>query len=87
MKHWKEKFKKIKGAIQIKIFNLTDSYGSDNSAEGEIMAQLKENFYRIVKKDKKVQILMALPNSWSIRKIQHKFKASNYSLESQEISG
>jgi hypothetical protein len=33
------------------------------------MAQLKENFYRIVKRDKKVQILMALPNSWSIRKI------------------
>jgi hypothetical protein len=34
VKYPKEKFKKVKEAVKRKIFNLTDSSGSDSSGEG-----------------------------------------------------
>jgi hypothetical protein len=40
-----ENFKRINGAMKRKIFNLTDSSGSNRSCEGEMTAQLKENFH------------------------------------------
>jgi hypothetical protein len=57
--------------MKIKIFNLTDSSGSNSSGEGEIMAG---------KKSEKVQILMVLPKSWSIRKIKQEPKVTNYMI-------
>jgi hypothetical protein len=47
-----------------KIFNLTDSSGSDSSSEGEMIAQLKEKFHITGKKSEKFQILTVLPESW-----------------------
>jgi hypothetical protein len=43
-----------------------------------MIEQLEEEFHTTGKKGKKVQILTVLPKSWSIRKIQHDFKVSNY---------
>jgi hypothetical protein len=44
------KFKKVKGAMKRKIFNLTDSSGNDSSGEGELIAWLKEKFHITGKK-------------------------------------
>jgi hypothetical protein len=46
----KEKFKKIKGARNRRIFHSTDSSGSDSSGEGEMIAHLKETFHITGKK-------------------------------------
>jgi hypothetical protein len=40
-----KKFKKINGAVKRKIFNLTDPSGRNRSCEGEMTAQLEENFH------------------------------------------
>jgi hypothetical protein len=64
-----EKSKKVKVAMKIKVFSLTDASGSDSSGEGEMIAQLKEKFYITGKKNEKFLILTVLPKSWSIRKI------------------
>lgn len=44
MKYPKEKCKKIKEAMKINIFNLTNCSGISRSGENEITAQLKEKF-------------------------------------------
>ena len=44
----------------------------------EMIKQLKEKFHETEEKSVKVQILTLLPMSWSIKKIENKFKASNY---------
>jgi hypothetical protein len=70
MKYPKEKLKKVKVAVKRKMFNLTDSCGSDSSGDDKMIAQVKEKFHITGKKSEKVQILMVVPKSWSIRKIQ-----------------
>jgi hypothetical protein len=84
VKYLKEKFKKVKGAVKRKIFNSTDSSGSDSSGEDEMIVQLKEKFHITGKKSEKVKILMVLPKSWSIRKIQQAFKTSNYMAQTSK---
>lgn len=69
MKYPKDKFKKVKGAVQGKIFNLTDSSDSDNSGEDGMMAQLKEKFHITVKKDENIHMLKILQKRWPITKI------------------
>jgi hypothetical protein len=44
VKHPKETFKKFKGAMKRKIFNLTSLSSSNNSGEDAMIAQLKETF-------------------------------------------
>jgi hypothetical protein len=51
VKYLKEKFKNVKGAMKRKTFNLTDSSDRDSSGEGEMIAQLKENFHITGKKE------------------------------------
>ena len=46
------------------------------SDEAEIVAQLKEK-YSTVSRSEKIQILTVLPKSWSVRKIETEFGASN----------
>ncbi len=47
------------------------------TAGDEIIAQLKEK-YATAQRSEKVQILSIVPKSWSIRKIQIEFGASNF---------
>ena len=49
------------------------------SDDGEIVTQLKEKF-STANRSEKVQILTVLPRSWSIRKIQTEFGASNFTV-------
>ena len=49
------------------------------SDDGEIIAQLKDKFHT-ANRSEKVQILTVLPQSWSIRKIQNEFGASNFTV-------
>lgn len=47
---------------------LPQSKSSDSDNEGEMVAQLKEQFHITTKRSVKVQVLTVLPNSWSIKK-------------------
>jgi hypothetical protein len=60
-----------------KKINLTDSSGGNSSDEGEMIAQLKETFHIIGKKSEKFQILMILPNSWSLNTFPDQFFSEN----------
>jgi hypothetical protein len=77
-KYLKEKFKKVKGAVKRKIFNLTNSTGNDSSGEGEMIEQLKEKFHILGKKSEMVQMLMVFLKRWLIRNIQQDFTVPNY---------
>ena len=50
----------------------------DINDESEMIKQLKEKFHETQEKSVKMQILTLLPMSWSIKKIENEFKASNY---------
>lgn len=52
--------------------------GAADDDEREVIKQLKEAFLSSTERSRKVQILTALPRSWSVRKIQSEFCASNY---------
>ena len=69
----KEKLTKIKRAFMKSM--LMPEVGDDDS---EMIKQLKEKFHESEEKSVKVQILTPLPMSWSIKKIENEFKASNY---------
>jgi hypothetical protein len=49
-----------------------------NSADSEMIAQLQDKFKSCTKRIEKVQVLTVLPKSWSIKKIQTEFQATNY---------
>lgn len=51
---------------------------NESKDEIEIIKQLKEKFHSTSENSVKVQVLTALPKSWSIRKIQTEFEASNF---------
>lgn len=46
--------------------------------ETEIISQLKNKFKNTTKKSEKIQILTILPESWSTRKVQEEFGATNF---------
>ena len=46
--------------------------------DSEIIGQLKEKFHTSADRSQKVQILTVLPKSWSVKKVQEEFAASNY---------
>lgn len=46
--------------------------------ESEIIRQLKDKFQETTVRSEKVQVLTVLPKSWSIRRIEEEFGASNY---------
>ena len=51
---------------------------SSDSDESEMIAQLKDKFESVTKRSEKVLVLTVLPKSWTIRKVQEEFGASNY---------
>ena len=75
-KYPKEKIKKIKSAVKMKMLPTMES--SDIDEESEIITQLKVKFRATTERSEKVQILTVLPQSWTIRKIQEEFGVSNY---------
>ena len=75
-KYPKEKMQKIRAAVKKKM--LPEIESSDIDDESEIITQLKDKFQATTKRSEKVQILTVLPKSWTIRKVQDEFGASNY---------
>ena len=71
-KYSKQKMERITTAVK-KVVNV-----QSEDYEGEIIAQLKDKFTSTAEKSEKVQILTILPKSWSIRRVQSEFGASNY---------
>ena len=51
---------------------------SNGDDESEIVRQLKDKFQETTVRSEKVQVLTVLPKSWSIRRIEEEFGASNY---------
>ena len=72
----KDKLKRITTAMKKVMVQDTDS--SDNHDDGEIIKQLKEKFNTTAERSEKVQVLTVLPKSWSMRKVQAQFGASDY---------
>jgi hypothetical protein len=62
----------------MKIFTLIDTSGSDSSGAGVVVIHLRETFHITGLKNEKVQTVIIFPKSWSDRKMQQEFKASNY---------
>ena len=69
----KEKLTKIKSTF-VKSMLMSE----DIDDESEMIKQLKKKFHETQEKSVKIQILTLLPISWSIKKIENEFKASNY---------
>ena len=59
----------------------------DIDDESEMIKQLKEKFHETQEKSVKIQILTLLPMSWSIKKIENEFKASNYVVRKAKTLG
>ena len=76
IKYPKQKIKKIKASVQKKLVPNVESDESDS--EGEMVKQLKEKFHSTMDRSEKVQVLTVLPQSWTVRKVQAEFGASNY---------
>ena len=80
-KYPKEKIKNVMKVVKKKMLNVSSSESEENpieTSESEIIAQLKDKFNSSNRKSEKVQILTILPQSWSIRKIEEEFGATNY---------
>ena len=75
VKYPKEKMKKISRAMKKKLLPERESSDSD---ESEMITQLKDKFENATKRSDKVLVLTVLPKSWTIRKVQEEFGASNY---------
>ena len=74
VKYPKEKLKKVSIAMKKKLMPERESSDSD---ESEMIAQLKDKFESATKRSE-VLVLTVLPKSWTIRKVQEEFGASNY---------
>lgn len=68
--------KKIRAAVNKRMLPAIQS--SDGDDESEVIKQLKEKFQETTMRSEKVQVLTVLPKSWSIRKVEDEFGASNY---------
>lgn len=71
----KRKLQLITGKVIEEDDSLTNT---DYNPETEMIDQLKEKFQSSTKTSDKMQILSVLPKSWSIRRTEKEFKASNY---------
>ena len=77
-----QKYSKQKMEIitsKLKEFTIVETTDGKTS-EDEIIKQLKEKFHTTSERSEKVQILTVLPRSWSIKKIESEFSASNYMI-------
>lgn len=72
----KDKLKRITTAMKKVI--IQDVESSDSGDDGEIIKQLKEKFHTTAERSEKVRVLTVLPKSWSMRRIQAEFGASDY---------
>lgn len=77
----KKKVKTIQTAVKRKL-ELVAGVSLDESehehAESEVIDQLKEKFRSCATRSEKVQVLTVLPKSWSAKRIQDEFNATNY---------
>ena len=82
-KHYaKGKVKRVGTAIKRKLETMEIEVGStsssDETAESEIVQQLKDAFHASTKKSSKIQILTILPKSWTRKTIVEKCGATDY---------
>ena len=78
-KYSKEKIGKITTAIQ-KVATSGLQSDEDVDDQAEMIEQHKERFHSTTERSEKVQILTVLPQSWSIRRVQGEFGASDYMI-------
>jgi len=79
----KQKAGKIQKTVRKKLelitgFPLSESDPEQEVTDTEMIYQLKEKFRSCTSRSEKVQVLTVLPKSWSIRKIEKEFSATNY---------
>ena len=72
----KDKLKRITTAMKKVV--IQDAESSDSGDDGGIIKQLKEKFHTTAERSEKVRVLTVLPKSWSMRRIQAEFGASDY---------
>ena len=72
------KVKRIETTIKQKLETATGKRFGDDESELIHVTQLKQKFHSLTKKSEKVQVLTVLPVSWSIKRIEDEFGASNY---------
>ena len=53
---------------------------NESDSEDEMIKQLKEKFNSTTQRSEKVRVLTALPQSWTVRRVQAEFHASNYTV-------
>ena len=75
-RYMENKVKRIETTIKQKLETATGKQFGDD--ESEMITQLKQKFHSLTKKSEKVQVLTVLPVSWSIKRIEYEFGASNY---------
>jgi len=78
IKYQKQKLKKIQAAVNKRMLQAIPSSTRNRDDESEIMRKLKDKSQETIVRSEKVQVLTALPKSWSIRRIEEEFGASNY---------
>lgn len=77
----RKKFEKIKTCIQENFLPDTSDFqkeSTESNDQSEMLKQLKEKFSQTEKRSEKIMILTLLPSSWSQKKIQNEFAASDY---------
>ena len=82
VKYSKNKVRSVESAVKRKLELITgtaiEESEEEDSPDTEMIAQLKEKFRMSTKTSEKMQVLTVLPKSWSIRKTEHQFQATNY---------
>ena len=68
----------IKRKLETMEIEVGSTSSSDETAESEIVQQLKDAFHASTKKSSKIQILTILPKSWTRKTIVEKFGATDY---------
>lgn len=74
----KRKFQKVKTCIQENFLSNSNDFQKESDDQSEIVKQLKEKFSQTKKRSEKIMILTLLPASWSQKKIQNEFGATDY---------
>lgn len=78
-RYTRNKLRRIGDAVRVNIFqsNVDEDDSLETSAEDEMVAQFKEKF-KISNRSEKIRILTSLPKSWTVKKIEQEFQATNF---------
>lgn len=78
-KYPKEKMKRVEKAFKRKLLYIpSEESSNEGAAEEEVIVQLKEKFKSSNNRSEKIQLLTILPKSWTNKKIEQEFGATNF---------